>query len=191
MSPETILSAASVLVAVIALGISTLLLARQNKQLEHERNAGAVLAAAAQLAEPAIVQAFDDLEGIERRYPSDEEVRRSFDDSSDDRALTIVAQYVETVAALARRGVLDPSLLAESVGFLLIARWITIHRFVERLRRVRGNPRVLENFEWLAKYVVWWRDQPPPAEPNYAPDQFAPFEYDAGYASTASEPQPK
>jgi hypothetical protein len=75
---------------------------------------------------------------------------------------------------LARRGVLDASLIVDAVGFMLRFRWNTILPFVERLRRVRKNDYLFENFEWLAMYSVWWKDTPRPArDPNYDPAQFA------------------
>ena len=177
MTLELTLSALSVFIAALALAFTTVLLVRQNKHLEHERNASALLEALSQLTDPAIVHAFEELEGIDRRYPDDETVRRSFDDSPDDRALLLVAQYVETVACLARRGVLDPSLLADAIGFSLRGYWETIRAFVERLRRVRGYPLILENFEWLAMYSVAYRQGPRPSGPNYDPNQFAGLDF--------------
>jgi hypothetical protein len=44
---------------------------------------------------------------------------------------------------------------------------------VARLRRVRNNEFLFENFEWLALYSAWWKDIPrPPNDPNYDPEQF-------------------
>lgn len=174
MSGEQYFAAASIVVSLIALGLSTVLLTRQNKQLEHERNALALIDAIGRLTDPAIVTAFARLEGIERRYDDDEILRRDFDGSEDDRALVLVAQYVETVACLARRRVLDASLLVDAVGFMLRSRWNTVRPFVERLRRVRGNEYLFENFEWLATYSAWWKDVPRPSgDRNYDPAQFA------------------
>jgi hypothetical protein len=173
LSTEQLFAGASIAVSLIALGFSTFLLARQNKQLEHERNALAILDAIGQLTDPQIVAAFAQLEGIGGRYPDDESVRRNFEGSDDDNALLTVAQYVETVATLARRRVLDASLIVDAVGFMLRARWSAILPFVEKLRRVRGNEYLFENFEWLATYSVWWKDVPrPPGDPNYDPKQF-------------------
>ena len=179
MNLELTLSALSVVIAALALGFTSFLLVRQNKMMEHERNALAMLEALSQLTDPVLIKAFEDLEGIDRRYPDDDAVLNAFEDSDDDRALLLVAQYVETVACLARRGVLDASLLAEAVGFSLRARWDTIRRFVERRRRVRDNPHVLENFEWLATYSIWWRKQPLPRTRNYDPNQFAGIDFTA------------
>jgi hypothetical protein len=70
--------------------------------------------------------------------------------------------------------VLDASLLVDAVGFMLRSRWSTILPFVRLLRRVRGNEYIFENFEWLAMYSVWWKDEPrPPRDPNYDENQFA------------------
>ena len=173
MRPETFFTVASIAVSLVALGLSTFLLTRQNKQLEHERNALAILEAIGQLTDPQIVAAFAQLEGIGDRYPDDDTVARTFEGSNDDSALLIVAQYVETVATLARRRVLDASLIVDAVGFMLRARWNTILPFVQRLRRVRNNEFLFENFEWLATYSVWWKGVPrPPGDRNYHPKQF-------------------
>ena len=178
MNPELLLAGASVVVSLIALGISTVLLTRQNKHLEQERNAIALLDAIARLTDPAIVEAFDQLESTGRRYPDDESVRDSFDGSADDHALVLVAQYVETIACLARRGVLDASLIVDAVGYMLRSRWESIRHFVERLRRVRENEYLFENFEWLAMFSTWWKDTPrPPNDVNYDPDQFGDLEF--------------
>jgi len=175
---DELLAAASVVVSLIALGLSTVLLTRQNKQLEHERNALAILEAIGQLTDPAIVDAFEQLEGIGDRYASDDDVRTRFEGSDDDHALLTVAQYVETVATLSRRRVLDASLLVDAVGFMLRSRWATIRPFVARLRRVRGNQYIFENFEWLATYSVWWKDTPRPKnDPNYDDKQFEGIEF--------------
>ena len=178
MSIEQLFAGASIAVSLLALGFSAVLLTRQNKQLEHERNALAILDAIGQQTNPAIVAAFAQLANIERRYPDDETLRREFDGSADDHAIVLVAQYVETVACLARRRVLDASLLVDAVGFMLRSRWDTMRPFVERLRRVRNNPYLFENFEWLAMYSTWWKDTPrPPHDINYDPKQFAGVEF--------------
>lgn len=178
MNADQILSGASVIVSVSALAFSSLLLTRQNKQLEHERNAVAILEAIGRLTDPSIVGAFAQLEGIAARYPDDETVRNDFEGSSDDQALVLVAQYVETIACLARRRVLDASLLVDAVGFMLRSRWATIRPFVERLRRVRDNAFLFENFEWLAMYSTWWKDTPRPAgDRNYDTGQFKNIEF--------------
>jgi hypothetical protein len=178
MNVGELLAAASVIVSMCALGFTTFLLARQNKQLEHERNALAILDAIARLTDPAIVNAFAHLEGIGSRYPSDEDVRTRFFGSEDDRSMVLVAQYVETVACLARRRVLDASLLVDAVGYMLRSRWNSILPFVVRLRRVRNNDFLFENFEWLATYSTWWKDVPrPPRDPNYDEKQFAGIEF--------------
>lgn len=178
MRTEYAFAVASIFVSLIALGLSSILLTRQNKHLEHERNALAILDAIARLTDPAIVAAFGELEGIAGRYPDDEAVRQNFIGSPDDHALVLVAQYVETVACLARRRVLDASLLVDAVGFMLRSRWNTILPFVERWRRVQDNQYLFENFEWLAMYSAWWKDIPrPPRDSNYDPKQFAGIQF--------------
>lgn len=178
MSAEQLFSGASVVIAALALGITSILLVRQNKQLEHERNALALLEAISRLTDPIVIAAFDGLQGVEARYESDEAVLARFDDSPDDRALLLVAQYFETVATLARRQVLDASLLADSVGHMLRVRWDTIRPFVLRLRRIRGTDTVFENFEWIAMYSLLWTKTPRSSrDPNYDPRQFDGIEF--------------
>ena len=178
MSADQLFAAASVVVSLIAIGLSAFLLTRQNKQLEHERNALAILDAIGRLTDPTIGNAFNHLAGIDQRYPDDESILRDYPGSRDEHALLLVAQYVETVACLARRRVLDVSLLVDAVGYMLRTRWNTIRPFVERLRRVRGNQYLFENFEWLAMYSTWWEDTPrPPNDPNYDEKQFANLEF--------------
>jgi len=173
LNAEQVFAGASIATSLVALGLSTFLLARQNKQLEHERNALAILDAIAQLTDPVIVKAFAQLEDIGSRYPDDETVRDQFESSEDDHALLVVAQYVETVATLARRRVIDASLIVDAIGFMLRSRWGMILPFVERLRRVRNNEFLFENFEWLALYSVWWKDVPRPSgDPHYDSKQF-------------------
>ena len=90
----------------------------------------------------------------------------------------LVAQYFETVACLTRRRVLDASLLVDAVGYMLRTRWETIRPFVMRLRRIRQNKYIFENFEWIALYSAWWRETPrPPRDPNYDPGQFSGVEF--------------
>jgi hypothetical protein len=178
VSADQIFAPLSVAISLIALGLSTVLLSRQNKQLEHERNALAILDAIGRLTDPVIVDAFAQLEGIGDRYPDDESVRRNFVGSSDEHAMLLVAQYVETIACLARRRVLDVSLLVDAVGFMLRSRWNAVRPFVVRWRRVRNNEYLFENFEWLAMYSTWWKDTPrPPGDENYDERQFAGIEF--------------
>ncbi|MDP9111022.1 MAG: DUF4760 domain-containing protein, partial [Candidatus Eremiobacteraeota bacterium] len=93
--------------------------------------------------------------------------------SSDERDFLVVGQDIETVACLARRRVLDASLLCDAVGMALRRRWATILPFVERQRALENNPYILENFEWIARYSNWWKDEPrPKGDRNYDPRQF-------------------
>lgn len=167
-------SATSVVIAGAALFVSTFMLARQNRHLEHERNALAILEAINRLTDATAMAAFEGLEGVHQRYPTDEDILSRYDDSDDDRALLLVAQYFETVATLARRRVLDASLLVDAIGYMIRVRWGTIREFIYHLRRVRGNEYIFENFEWLAMYSAWWRETDrPPGDRNYDENQFA------------------
>jgi hypothetical protein len=163
----------SLLIAFATVVFTTILLARQVRQMEHERNALAILQAIDRLTSPEIVHVFTQLRGVETRYPDDATLRQRFHGSKDDEALGMVGQYVETIACLARREVLDASLIVDAVGLMLRTRWATIRDFVYHLRRYNDNPYMFENFEWLARYSAWWKDVPRPARaPNYMEGQF-------------------
>jgi hypothetical protein len=172
---EEIAPLGSVLIALATVVLTTLLLSRQIRQMEHERNALALLQAIDRLTSPPIVHAFVTLRDVEKRYPTDDALRTRFDGSEDEEALGMVGQYVETVACLARRNVLDASLIVDAVGYMLRARWATIREFVHHLRVYNNNAFLFENFEWLARYSAWWKDTPrSPRDLNYLEGQFAP-----------------
>lgn len=179
---EQIAPVGSLLIAFATVIFTTLMLSRQVRQMEHERNALAILQAIERLTSPAIVHVFTQLRGVDDRFPDDAAIRERFVGSPDDEALTMVGQYVETIAALARRQVLDPSLIVDAVGLMLRTRWAMIRDFVYRLRVYRGNPYMFENTEWLARYSAWWKEIPrPPGDKNYAETQFPP-DIDAEFA---------
>lgn len=172
---ETIAPIASLLIAFATVVFTTLLLSRQVRQMEHERNALAIIDAIDRLSSPQMVHIFSRLQGVARRYPADADIRDRYYGSEDDEALTQVGQYVETVACLARREVLDASLLCDAVGLMIRTRWGIIREFVSHLRRYNNNEYMFENFEWLARYSAWWKDVPrPPRAANYRENQFAP-----------------
>lgn len=178
MTAEAISSAASVGVAVLALVFTSLLLARQVRQMEHERNAVAILEAIERLTDPRVVDTFDRLRDLDTRYPTDADILSKFHGSKDERDFTVVAQFVETVACLSRRRVLDPSLIVDATGLALRQRWDSIRNFVMRRRALEKNDYIMENFEWLAMYSAWWKDTPRPRfDRNYHPRQFAAVEF--------------
>ena len=173
MSIDQWVSLASVCAAFATVLLTTLLLSRQVKQMEHERNAIAILEAIDRLSDLEVVEVFERLRGVNERYASNDDILRTYPESADAKALEVVGQYVETVACLARRGVLDPSLIVDAVGLMVRTRWASIRPFVRRLRAAYGNEFMFENFEWLARYSNWWKDTPrPPRDPNYSPTQF-------------------
>lgn len=91
-----------------------------------------------------------------------------------------MSSYIETIACLARRGVLDPSLLVDAVGLMIRRRWAVVRSFTLRRRRIENNDYIGENFEWLAMYSAWWKDVPRPrGAANYDPAQFAGVEFTA------------
>ncbi|HEV3152314.1 MAG TPA: hypothetical protein VGZ02_00765 [Candidatus Baltobacteraceae bacterium] len=178
MNPEIVSSAASTAVALLALVFTTFLLGRQVRQMEHERNALAILEAIERLTDPRVVAIFDRLRDVNERYPGDADILTKYHGSADERDFQVVAQFVETVACLARRRVLDASLLVDAVGLPLRQRWQSIREFIDRRRRVERNEYILENFEWLAMYSAWWKDVPRPRfDRNYDSRQFSRIEF--------------
>lgn len=164
---------ASLAIAFATVLVTAWLMTRQVRAMEHERNAMALLEAIDRISSQEIIQIFKQLDGINGRYPTDDDLRTNYPGSDDEHALLAIGQYIETVATLARRGVLSASLIVDSVGYLVRKRWNAIAPFVARERIVYDNPYLFENFEWLARYSEWWKDEPrPPRDPNYWPDQF-------------------
>jgi hypothetical protein len=163
----------SVLIALATVLVTAILMARQAQAMEHERHALALLDAIDRISSREVVEIFGELEGLNERYTTDQDLATKYPGSPDERALLAIGQYVETVATLARRGVLNPSLIVDSVGFMIRKRWSAIEPFVKRQRRAFNNAYIFENFEWLARYSDWWKDVPRPLrDPNYWPDQF-------------------
>lgn len=172
----------SLLIAFVTVVFTTIMLARQVRQMEHERNAIAILQAIERLTSPHIVHVFSQLRGVDQRYTTDHDIRDRYEGSTDHESLNMVGQYVETIAALARRQVLDPSLIVDAVGLMLRTRWALIRDFVYRLRRIYDNPYMFENTEWLARYSAWWKEIPrPPGAKNYDESQF-PADIDREFA---------
>lgn len=170
------MSAAEVLsvgIAFLALVFTSILLARQARQMEHERNAVAILEAIERITDERILLIFERLSKVNERYPTDEDLQKNYPHSQDERDFVAVASFVETVACLARRRVIDPSLVVDAVGLILRKRWAEVREFVARRRRLENNDFIFENFEWLALYSTWWKDTPRPRfDKNYNPRQF-------------------
>ncbi len=180
MSLDQFWPAASLAVAVLALLASSILLARQTRHMESERNATAILEAVKRLTDPSFVDIFARFADLNERYPTDDDIRKHYRGSQDERDMSFVSSYIETVACLARRRVLDPSLIVDAVGLGLRRRWATIKDFILRRRRIEHNDGIAENFEWLAMYSAWWKEVPRPAgDRNYDPRQFATVEFSA------------
>ena len=170
---EQFVPVASLVIAFVTVVFTTYMLSRQVRQMEHERNALAILEAIDRLTSTEVVNVFTQLRGVEQRYPTDKDIADHFFGSVDEHALNMVGQFVETIACLARREVLDVTLICDAVGFMLRERWATIAPFVAHWRRYNNNEFLFENFEWLAKYSNWWKDTARPNVPNYRPGQFA------------------
>lgn len=169
---ESIVPIVSTLIAFATVVFTTVWMARQTREIAHERNALALIEAIDGLSSPTVVKAFEDLRGIEKRYVTEDDIRSRFVGSEDERSLFVVGQFIETIACLARREVLDVTLIVDAVGLLLRTRWETIRPFIERYRTVEGNAFIYENFEWIARYSAWWKDVPRPKHRNYDDNQF-------------------
>lgn len=169
---ETIVPIVSLLVAFATVIVTAVLMHRQALEMAHERNALALLEAIDRLTSPELVAAFDELSDVGDRYASDDDFSERYPRSADARANFVVGQFMETVACLARREVLDASLLVDAVGHMIRTRWKSLEPFIMRRRRLENNDYIYENFEWLAKYSAWWKDIPRPNHPNYSPTQF-------------------
>jgi len=173
MSPfETIVPIVSLIVAFATVIVTAIFMQRQAREMAHERNALALLEAIDRLTSPELIAAFDELTNVNERYTTDEDFVARYPGSSDSRANFVVGQMMETVACLARREVLDASLIVDAVGHMVRSRWNALQPFIVRRRRLENNEYIYENFEWLAKYSVWWKDIPRPNHPNYSPTQF-------------------
>ena len=170
---EQLVPIASLVIAFATVVFTTYMLSRQVRQMEHERNALAILDAIDRLTSTEVVNVFTQLRGVEARYPTDEDITEKFFGSPDERALAQVGQFVETIACLARRQVLDVTLIVDAVGWTLRQRWTTLKPFVTHWRKYNNNEFLFENFEWLSNYSDWWKDTPRPNAPNYDPNQFA------------------
>ena len=175
---EQMWPALSVAVALLALVCTTVLLSLQVRQMEHERNSLAIMEAIERLTDPKMVTIFTHLGSVNDLYPTDEDIIARFYGSKDEEDFSTVTTFVETVACLARRKVIDPSLIVDAVGLTIRRRWNSIRGFIERRRRIEGNPYIMSNFEWLAMYSAWWKDTPRPShEKNYDSNQFAGVEF--------------
>src|SRR5579863_6487962 len=120
MSPlESAVPIVSTIIAFATVLFTTIMMARQTKEIAHERNALALIEAIGGFSSPNVVQAFEDLRGVEKRYPTEADFRARFFGSDDERSLFVVGQFVETIACLARREVLDVTLIVDAVGLLL------------------------------------------------------------------------
>src|ERR1700687_1502873 len=100
---EQIVPIASLVIAFVTVVFTTYMLSRQVRQMEHERNALAILEAIDRLSSTEEVHVVAQLRGVERRYPTEKDIAERFLGSDDEHAFMMVGQFVETIACLARR----------------------------------------------------------------------------------------
>src|ERR1700756_2589133 len=99
-SYDTIVSVVSLGVAFATVIVTASLMARQAREMAHERNALAILEAIDRLSSSELVAAFDQLRGANERYPTDEAYATDYPGSTDAQADMVVGQFMETVACL-------------------------------------------------------------------------------------------
>jgi len=166
---NTIVPIGSLIIAFATVFVTAFLMQRQAREMAHERNALAILEAIDRLTSQELVQAFNSLADVAQRYPTDADFAANYPGSKDETANVVVGQLMVTIACLARREVLDASLIVDAVGYMIRKRLAAI----QPLCRLENNIYIYENFEWLAKYSDWWKDIPRPKHPNYDPAQFS------------------
>lgn len=71
-----------------------------------------------------------------------------------DGSATVLANYWEGVAALARAGHLDRSLLYRSDGTGCQVWWAILAPWISRIRATWAEPSLWEDFEWLAEFMA-------------------------------------
>jgi hypothetical protein len=56
--------------------------------------------------------------------------------------------YCEIIATFVRQGILDEGLVQDT--FWIEGSWRSMEKIVKGMRRETGEPRIMENIEWLA-----------------------------------------
>ena len=74
-------------------------------------------------------------------------------DPAPEGAMTVIANYWETVASLVRRGHVSRSDLYDSVGSGAPFWWAALADAAMDVRRRRNEPSIFERFEWLAREI--------------------------------------
>ena len=69
-------------------------------------------------------------------------------------AVTALGNFWEKHALLARRGHLDPELLAQEYGNVCQVWWAIIAPTARKFRAEDGDPSIFEDFEWLAAFMA-------------------------------------
>lgn len=76
---------------------------------------------------------------LERRYPRD---------SEEYRQITAFLAQNETMATFVRQGILSEALVNDV--FWVKGAWAKVEKICKAARKETGEPRIMENFEWLA-----------------------------------------
>jgi hypothetical protein len=108
---------------------------------------------------------FEHLEATQREWTSERNVRYQLEilvalrDGVDLAALpraavNAIGNFWETHALLARRGYLNPRLLAQEYGNVCQIWWAIIAPKARKFRAEDGDPSIFEDFEWLAAFMA-------------------------------------
>jgi hypothetical protein len=118
-----------------------------------------------QLRLQASTSAFEQLDGAQRELYSERYLRYQLEifvalrDGVDRAALpraaaTVLANFWETYAMLARRGHIDPKALWHEYSNVVAMWWATLAPTIRTYRLQMGNPQIFEEFEWLAELMA-------------------------------------
>jgi hypothetical protein len=118
-----------------------------------------------QLRLQASASAFEQLDGAQRELYSERYLQYQLDifvalrDGVNHAALpraaaTTLGNFWETYALLARRGHLDPKVLWHEYSNVVAMWWATLAPTIQTFRTQTGDPKVYEEFEWLAELMA-------------------------------------
>jgi len=118
-----------------------------------------------QLRLQASTNAFEQLDRAQRELYSERYLRHQLEifvalrDGVDRAALpraaaTTLANFWETYAMLARRGHIDPKVLWHEYSNAVVMWWATLVPTIRTYRVQMGNPKIYEDFEWLATLMA-------------------------------------
>ncbi len=94
-----------------------------------------------------------------QRLETSEEIRKTYPSTSEgDRHLNRIGAFWESAGALVKNDLLNEQLFFDR--FLVKPYWDALKPAVLLERKETNEPRLSENFEWLAKREKTWRSKP-------------------------------